>query len=85
MWQGPGESRSDSEQAEPSLTLLPPCDPGFMGCVCCGAGALVNFNICAVRFFGLWRRTGISAVFLLLATLSTLGERSGGGVAIQGC
>lgn len=40
---------------------------------------MVNFNICAALLFGLWRATGVSAVFLLLATFSAQGELGGGG------
>lgn len=42
-----------------------------------GRGGLVNFNICAALLFGLWRGTGISAMFLLLITLSARGEPVG--------
>ena len=52
-------------------------------CVCAlgeavGRG-LVNFNICAALLFGLWRGTGISAMFLLLTTLSAHGGGGAGG------
>ena len=42
-------------------------------------GELGNFNICAALLFGLWRGTGISALFLLLTTLSAHGGGGAGG------
>lgn len=79
MWRGaPG--RSD----RPNLARRPPRSRPGLRSVCRGAGALVHFNVCAARLPVLWRGTGISAMFLLLATLSARGER-GGGVVEDSC
>ena len=79
MWHRPQKSRSDS----PARAFLLPPIPGYPVCVCAlgeavGRG-LVNFNICAALLFGLWRGTGISAMFLLLTTLSAHGGGGAGG------
>lgn len=74
MWHRPLKSRSDRVRPEPPLSLRP-SHPG-LGCVLRGGG----IGKCQhLRRFGLWRVTGISAMFLLLTTLSARSERGGGG------
>lgn len=70
MWHRPQKSRSDRVRPEPPSSL----PSRVTECVLRGGGKLVNFNICAALLFGLWRGTGISAMFLLLTTLSARGE-----------
>lgn len=69
----PQKSRSDRPSPTPASFLSP--IPGSWGVSVerLGIGKFQH-----LRLFGLWRGTGILAMFLLLATLAARGKRVGG-------